>query len=68
MASGGGYSLRTLAEVRLYQRQNLLTEDEVLMAFDIVGGEQAMQLLSASEDEKIKIVHKWASGRGGEEF
>ena len=65
MGSGGGFSLRTLAEVRLYQSQNLLSEDDVVMAFDIVGGDEAMQLLFASEQEKIQVVHKWAAGRGG---
>ena len=66
MASGGGHSLRTLAEVRLYQRQNLLSEEEVVTAFDIVGGDEAMQLLYGSEAERLRVVHKWAAGRGGQ--
>ncbi|MCA9138923.1 MAG: hypothetical protein KDB00_19260 [Planctomycetales bacterium] len=67
LASGGGMNLRTLAEVRLFQSQGLLTEDEVLTAFDIVGGEEAMQLIYASEDERLRIVHEWASRKPGAE-
>lgn len=65
LASGGGANLRTLAEVRLFQSQGLLTEDEVLTAFDIVGGEEALQLVFASEDERLRIVHEWASRKSG---
>ena len=63
LGTGGGRNLRTLAEVRLFQSQQLLSEDDVLTAFDIVGGEDAMELLFGSEEEKLKVVREWASGR-----
>ena len=63
LSGGGSRNLRSLAEVRLFQNQGLLTEEEVLTAFDIVGGTDAMQLIYASDDERIKIVHKWAGGK-----
>jgi hypothetical protein len=66
LASGGGKNLRTLAEVRLFQSQNLLNEDEVLTAFDIVGGEEAMKLLYGSEKERLDTVRKWAGSPAGE--
>lgn len=61
LASGGGKNLRTLAEVRLFQSQRLLTEDQVLQAFDIVGGEEAVELLYAEKDDRLKIVREWAT-------
>ncbi|MCS7471338.1 hypothetical protein NZK35_32225 [Stieleria sp. ICT_E10.1] len=66
LASGGGANLRTLAEVRLFQSQQLLNEEEVLTAFDIVGGEEAMALIYGSEEERLRIVRKWAAGRTGD--
>lgn len=60
LASGGGQNLRTLAEVRLFQRQKLLTDEEVLMAFDIVGGQEALQLIYGTEEEKLATVRNWA--------
>ena len=65
LASGGGKNLRTLAEVRLFQSQQLLDEEDVMTAFDIVGGEEAMQLIFASEPERLRIVRKWAAGPTG---
>ena len=67
MSSGGGKNLATLAEIRLYQAQRLLTEDEVLQAFDIVGGQQAIRLLHGSEEERLEIVRKWAVGNTDDE-
>lgn len=63
LSSGGGNSLRTLAEVRLYQSQGLLSEDEVMTAFDIVGGPEAMRLLFGSEEEKLEIARSWSIGK-----
>ncbi|KAA5540287.1 hypothetical protein FYK55_21930 [Roseiconus nitratireducens] len=63
LASGGGKNLRTLAEVRLYQSLNLLSEPDVLMAFDIVGGEEALQMVYGPEEERLALVHQWAVKR-----
>ena len=62
LSSGGGNSLQTLAEVRLYQSQKLLSEEEVMTAFDIVGGSEAMRLLFGTREEKLEIVRSWAIG------
>lgn len=66
LASGGAKNLRTLAEVRLFQSQNLLNDDEVQTAFDIVGGEEGLQLLYGSESERLRIVRDWAAGKHSE--
>ncbi|MCO8120955.1 hypothetical protein NHH03_04335 [Stieleria sp. TO1_6] len=66
LASGGGRNLRTLAEVRLFQSQQLLSDEEVIKAFDIVGGDEALQMMYASEEERLRIVHKWAAGDASE--
>ncbi len=53
-------SLRTLAEIRLYQAQGLIEEKEVEAAFDIVGGMDALTLLHGPLDERISIARKMA--------
>lgn len=59
LASGGSKSLATLAEVRLFQSQGLLNDDQVLQVFDIVGGEEGLQILYGTEEEKLTVVRKW---------
>lgn len=66
LSSGGGNSLRTLAEVRLYQSQGLLSEDEVMTAFDIVGGPEAIRLLFGTDEEKLEIARSWSIGKSTE--
>ncbi|WP_436716191.1 hypothetical protein U8335_00620 [Roseiconus lacunae] len=61
LASGGSRNLQTLAEVRLFQQQGLLNEDQVMQVFDIVGGDEGLQLLFGTEDEKLSVVRKWIS-------
>jgi hypothetical protein len=53
-------SLRTLAEVRLYQLQGLIDESEVEAIFDIVGGVDALMLLHGPLDERMAMARKWA--------
>jgi hypothetical protein len=60
IASPRSRSLRTLAEIRMYQVKQLLTDEEVEAAFDIVGGEEALTLLHGPKQERIKIARKWA--------
>jgi len=60
LASGGGKNLRTLAEVRLYQSMQLLSEEDVLTAFDIVGGDEALQMVYGPEAERLALVRQWA--------
>jgi hypothetical protein len=53
-------SLRTLAEIRLYQLQQLLTNEEVELAFDIVGGADSLLFLHGTAKERAAIARKWA--------
>jgi hypothetical protein len=53
-------SLKTLAEIRLYQSLDLLTADEVEAAFDIVGGPDALMLLHGPIDERLEMARTWA--------
>ena len=53
-------SLRTLAEVRMYQVKNLLTDEEVEAAFDIVGGAEGLMMLHGPQGEKIDLARQWA--------
>ncbi len=56
----GARSLRTLAEVRLYQVKNLINEAEVEAAFDIVGGSDGLVLLHGPKKDRIETARKWA--------
>jgi hypothetical protein len=53
-------SLRTLAEVRLYQLKSLLTPEEVELAFEIVGGSDGLLMLYGPQEERIAIARQWA--------
>lgn len=53
-------SLRTLAEVRMYQAKNLLTAEEVEAVFDIVGGAEGLVMLHGPPSEKLEMARQWA--------
>ncbi len=53
-------TLRTLAEIRLYQAQELITESEVEAAFDIIGSVDALMLLHGPLDERLAMARQWA--------
>jgi hypothetical protein len=53
-------SLRTLAEVRMYQAKNLLTEEEVEAVFDIVGGAEGLLMLHGPPSERVEMARQWA--------
>ena len=53
-------SLRTLAEVRMYQAKNLLTAEEVEAVFHIVGGAEGLLMLHGPQSEKIEMARQWA--------
>ncbi|TWT76334.1 hypothetical protein CA13_68280 [Planctomycetes bacterium CA13] len=61
MGDRNAKSLATLAEIRYYQYRELLTPEEVENAFYIIGGEDAMRMLHATEEMKLETVHKWAN-------
>jgi hypothetical protein len=54
-------SLRTLAEIRLYEARELITQDEVEAAFDIVGGSEGLLLLYGPSKDRVETVRKWAT-------
>ena len=53
-------SLRTLAEIRMYQSRGLLDASEVDTAFDYVGGSDALFLLHGPLDERLDRARQWA--------
>ena len=66
IASPNSRSLRTLAEVRLYEARELIDASEVEAAFDIVGGVDALMLLHGSLDERLAMAREWAiKSQGG---
>ena len=60
IASPRSQRLRSLAEIRLYQAQQLVDDSEVEAAFDIVGGIDALTLLHGPLEERLAIVRKLA--------
>ncbi len=60
LGNGPEKSLRTLAEIRLYQLQQLLTPAEVELAFDIVGGTDTLMLLHGNSEQRTAIAQAWA--------
>lgn len=60
VSSPDAKSLKTLAEIRLYQSLKLLTADEVEAAFDIVGGPDALMLLHGPRAERLEMARTWA--------
>lgn len=61
LLDGPPNAVRTLAEIRLYQLQNLLTINEVEQAFSIVGGEDALTLLYGSPTERRRLARRWVT-------
>ncbi len=61
MSSDTARSLRTLAEIRLYQAKKLLSDQEVEAAFDIVGAAEGLTLLHGSQQESVTVARKWAA-------
>ncbi len=53
-------SLRTLAEIRLYQAMGLISDEEVEIAFDIVGGAEGLIMLHGAPEDRIKMARIWA--------
>ena len=60
LAGAGSRSLRTLAEVRYYQSQNLIDEADVETLFHIAGGEDGLVLLYGSPAKRIETSRQWA--------
>ncbi|MGB0595529.1 MAG: hypothetical protein ACPGLY_02375 [Rubripirellula sp.] len=61
LASDTARSLRTLAEIRLYQAKQLISDQEVEAAFDIVGAAEGLTLLHGSQKESVNVARKWAA-------
>ncbi len=60
MSGAAAKRLRTLAEVRLYQAQELITPEEAEAAFYIIGGEDGMLMLHGPADQRLETARKWA--------
>jgi hypothetical protein len=58
-------TLRTLAEVRLYQLQGLIDDSQVEAIFDIIGGVDALMLLHGPLDERLTMARQWAVASQG---
>ncbi|GAA5506199.1 hypothetical protein [Novipirellula caenicola] len=53
--------LKALAEIRLYQSQQLISDEDVEKAFHIIGGADGMRLLYGTEEDQIATVHEWVT-------
>ena len=60
MGSSRYRSLRTLAEIQLYRALNLIDDSDVEIAFDIIGGPEALMILRAPPSVKYPMARKWA--------
>jgi hypothetical protein len=60
IASPQSRTLRTLAEIRLYQAQELISESEVEAAFDIIGSVDGLMLLHGPLNERLAMARQWA--------
>ncbi|MEM9587932.1 MAG: hypothetical protein AAGA03_11690 [Planctomycetota bacterium] len=52
--------MRSLAEVRMYQRQGLLTDADVEDAFQLIAGDDGLVLLYGSQEDKVITAHRLA--------
>ncbi len=53
--------MKALAEVRLYQHQGLLSDEDVEKAFHIIGGSEALKMLYGTTQDQIDTVHEWVT-------
>ena len=53
--------LKALAEIRLYQSQQLISDEDVEKAFYIVGGADGMKMLHGTQEDQIATVHEWVT-------
>jgi hypothetical protein len=60
IASSSPRSLQTLAEIRLYQARGLIDEKEVEIAFDLVGGVDALLMIHGPHNDRLEKAHQWA--------
>ena len=61
LANPKARTLRTLAEVRLYQALGHVTPEDVESAFQIVAGDDGLTMLHGSETDRLKATRKWAA-------
>ncbi|EMI23011.1 signal peptide protein [Rhodopirellula maiorica SM1] len=53
--------IKALAEIRLYQSQQLISDEDAEKAFHIVGGADGMRLLYGTQEDQIATVHEWVT-------
>ncbi len=58
LTKSGDPPLRRLAEIRVYQSQGLIADEDVESAFQIIAGDDGLVLLYGPRDERIEIVRR----------
>ncbi len=53
--------LQALAEIRMFEAAGLLPPEDVALAFDLVAGDDAMELLYGPVSDRRELVRSWAS-------
>ena len=53
--------MKALAEIRLYQSQQLIGDEDVEKAFYIVGGADGLKMLYGTKEDQIATVHEWVT-------
>ncbi|TWU36696.1 hypothetical protein Q31b_49780 [Novipirellula aureliae] len=59
MAGREPKSLAAMAEIRYYQRKGLLSQQDTEKAFFLLGSDDGLKMLYATEEEKVEVIHKW---------
>jgi len=62
LSSADSNSLRTLAEVRLFQSAGLITDEEAELAFHIVGGSDGLVMMHGPREQRQEKVRQWTRG------
>ena len=57
--------LASLAEIRMYHAQGSLTDDELLIAIEMLLGEQGLLLMAGTEEQQREILDTWAHRLSG---
>ncbi|WP_372721912.1 hypothetical protein [Novipirellula sp.] len=53
--------MKALAEIRLYQSQQLISDEDVEKAFYIIGGADGMRMLHGTQEDQIATLHEWVT-------
>jgi len=59
MAGRDAKNLETMAEIRYYQLKGLLSQEDAEKAFYLLGSDDGLKMLYATEEDKLEVIHKW---------